>query len=82
MKRYLRIVVIGFLLTLLAFAPIVLFADDYKYVSSKYSIKFHRPDCKQALKIDPLIRVTFKTAKEAIDAGKRPCRLCNPPAKD
>jgi hypothetical protein len=78
-KRYLRIIVVGFLLILV---PIVLFAGDYKYVSSKYSIRYHKPNCKQALKIDPLIRITFNTAKEAIEAGKQPCGLCKPPTKD
>ncbi len=34
------------------------------------------------MKIDPLIKVTYKTAKEALDAGKQPCRVCNPPTKD
>jgi methylphosphotriester-DNA--protein-cysteine methyltransferase len=67
---------------LLGFAPIILFADDYKYVSSKYSIIYHKPTCKNALKIDPLIKVTFKTAKEALDAQKRPCPICKPPTTD
>jgi hypothetical protein len=33
------------------------------------------------MKIDPLINVTYKTAQEALDAGKQPCRVCNPPLK-
>ncbi len=34
------------------------------------------------MKIDPLIKVNSKTAKEALDAGKQPCRVCIPPTKD
>jgi hypothetical protein len=34
------------------------------------------------MKIDPLIKVTYKTAKEALDAGKQPCHVCKPPTKD
>jgi len=64
------------------FISITLFAEDYKYVSSKYSIAYHRPTCKKALKIDPRARVTFKTAKEALDAGKQPCSVCKPPTAD
>jgi hypothetical protein len=79
MKRYLRTIVVASLLILV---PFILPAANYKYVSSKYSIKYHKPKCKQALKIDPLIKITFKTAKEAVEAGKQPCKLCNPPTKD
>ena len=79
MKRYLRIIVV---VSLLILVPFILLAANYKYVSSKYSIKYHKPKCKQALKIDPLIKITFKTAKEAVEAGKQPCKLCNPPTKD
>ena len=79
MKRLLKIIVVG---SLLIFVPIILMADDYQYVSSNYSTKYHRPKCKQALKIDPLVKVTFKTAKEALEAGKQPCQVCKPPTKE
>jgi hypothetical protein len=79
MKRYLRIIVIS---SLLISVPILIFADNYMYVSSTYSIYYHRPTCKKVLKINPHTRVTFKTAKEALDAGKRPCPICKPPTKD
>jgi hypothetical protein len=79
MKRYLRIIIVG---SLLMFVPMILFAVDYKYVSSKYSMWYHKPTCKKAMKIDPLIKVTYKTAKEALDAGKQPCRVCKPPTED
>jgi methylphosphotriester-DNA--protein-cysteine methyltransferase len=80
MKR--RLIFIGVISCLLLLISITLFAADYKYVSSKYSMEYHRPTCKKARKIDPLIKVTYKTAKEALDAGKQPCRVCNPPTKD
>jgi hypothetical protein len=34
------------------------------------------------MKIDRCIKVTYKTAKEALDAGKKQCLLCIPPTKD
>jgi hypothetical protein len=79
MKRYLRMIVVG---SLLISVPILLFADNYMYVSSKYSIYYHRPTCKKVLKINPYTKETFKTVKEALDAGKRPCPICKPPTKD
>ena len=79
MKGHLRyILIIG---CLLIFISSPLFAAD-KYVSSKYSMEYHKSTCKKAMKIDPLIMITYKTAKEALDAGKQPCRMCNPPTKD
>ena len=81
MRRKLRFVVTMSSLLIL-FASMTLFASDYEYVSSKYSMEYHRPTCKKAMKIDPLIKVTYKTAKGALDAGKQPCRVCNPPTKD
>jgi len=72
MKRDLRIIVVDSLLILV---PIVLFASDYIYVPPKYAIACHRPPCKKALRIDPRTRVTFTSAKEALDAGKQPCGL-------
>ena len=79
MKRDLRcVLIIG---CLLIFISSTLFAAD-KYVSSKYSMEYHKSTCKKAMKIDPLIMITYKTAKEALDAGKQPCRMCNPPTKD
>jgi hypothetical protein len=79
MKGHLRyVLVIG---CLLVFTSSTLFAAG-KYVSSNYSMEYHRPTCKKAMKIDPLIKVTYTTAKKALDAGKQPCRVCNPSTKD
>ena len=76
MKRYLKfIAIVSCLLVLLSFA--VLAAD--KYVSSKYSVYYHKQSCKKVRKIDPLIKVIYNSPKEALEAGKRPCSLCKPP---
>jgi methylphosphotriester-DNA--protein-cysteine methyltransferase len=57
-------------------------AADYKYVGSSKSNKYHYPTCKWALKIHPDNLVTFKSAKEALDKGYVPCKVCRPPTKD
>jgi hypothetical protein len=57
-------------------------AADYKYVGSAKSKKYHYPGCKWALKIHPDHLVTFKSAKEALDSGYAPCKVCKPPTKD
>jgi len=58
------------------------FAVDYKYVGSSKSNKYHYPNCKWALKIKPENLVTIKSAKEALEAGYVPCKVCKPPTKD
>jgi micrococcal nuclease len=58
------------------------FAADYKYVGSAKSNKYHIPTCQWAQKIKPGNLVTFKLAKEALDAGYIPCKVCKPPTKD
>ncbi len=47
-------------------------------VSSKNSKIFHRADCSSASRISPDNRVTYESRQQAIDAGKRPCKRCNP----
>jgi len=78
MKRYLKFIIIGNCLLLL-FSVSLLAAD--KYVSSRYSVYYHKQSCKKALKIDPLIKVIYNSPKEALEAGKRPCQLCKPPTE-
>jgi len=53
-------------------------SDAPKYVASKKSKVFHRPDCIWAAKISPKNLVVYKTKAQAIKAGKRPCKRCNP----
>jgi len=50
----------------------------YKYVASKNSKVFHRPDCTWAKRIKPKNLVGYNTRQEAIRAGKRPCKICKP----
>jgi hypothetical protein len=57
-------------------------AADYKYVGSSKSDKYHYPSCQWARKINPANLVTFKSAKEAQEAGYIPCKVCKPPIKD
>jgi methylphosphotriester-DNA--protein-cysteine methyltransferase len=52
------------------------------YVASKFSLKYHKPACRKALKIQEQNRITFGAAKEAIGAGFMPCPKCRPPAQD
>ena len=57
-------------------------AAQYKYVGSAKSNKYHYPSCEWALKIHPANLVTFKSAKEALNAGYIPCKVCRPPTRD
>jgi hypothetical protein len=48
------------------------------YVASKNSKVFHRPDCRWAKRIAPKNLVRYKTREEAVNDGKRPCKICKP----
>jgi hypothetical protein len=50
----------------------------YKYVSSKNSQVFHNPWCRSAKRINPENLVGYSSREEAIQAGKRPCKVCRP----
>jgi len=52
------------------------------YVASKNSNKYHFPSCQWAQRINPSNRVVFKSAREAIQAGYVPCKVCKPPTTD
>jgi hypothetical protein len=71
-----------FLGCLLVFIPLVLSAGDYKYVASKFSIKYHLPTCKQVRGLQEQSRITFSTPEEAVKAGYLPCGVCIPPAME
>ncbi len=62
--------------------PLTLHAADHNYVASKFSIRYHFPTCKRALRIQEQNRVIFNTAEEAVKAGYIPCSVCKPPTKD
>jgi beta-lactamase superfamily II metal-dependent hydrolase len=49
------------------------------FVGSKNSNVYHWPSCSAAQKIKPENLVTFANAQEAVNAGYRPCKICNPP---
>ncbi len=51
---------------------------EYKYVTSKNSEVFHKPDCRFARIISPDNLVGYSNRDEAISAGKRPCKTCKP----
>jgi methylphosphotriester-DNA--protein-cysteine methyltransferase len=52
--------------------------NEYKYVASKNGNVFHRLDCKWVKKIKPENLVYYSSRDEAINAGKKPCKQCNP----
>lgn len=53
-------------------------AVRYKYVSSKNSKVFHRPQCRSVKRIKPENLVGYNSRDEVIQAGKRPCKVCKP----
>ena len=50
----------------------------YKYVASKNSKVFHKPECSSAKRILPKNLVGYNGRDEALKAGKRPCKICKP----
>ena len=53
-------------------------AAEYKYVASKNSEVFHTPNCRSAKRISPENIVGYNSRDDAIKAGKRPCKVCEP----
>jgi hypothetical protein len=51
---------------------------EYKYIASKNSKVFHRPDCHWVRQIKPKNLVYYSSRDEAIKAGKKPCKQCKP----
>lgn len=49
-----------------------------QYVASKNREPFHYPWCRWAKKISPYNLQTFSSREEALRAGHRPCKICNP----
>jgi len=50
----------------------------YKYVASKNSKVFHKPTCTWAQRIKPKNLIGYNSRADAIQAGKRPCKICKP----
>lgn len=53
-------------------------AAEYKYVASKNSKVFHKPDCSSAKKIKPENLIGYDNMSEITKDAKRPCKLCKP----
>jgi len=58
--------------------PATIQTKEWKYVASKNSRVFHRPDCKWAKRISSKNLIGFKRREEAIKSGRKPCRSCRP----
>ena len=52
--------------------------SSYPYVASKGSSVFHRADCRMAGNIAPENLVGYNSREDAVAAGKRPCKTCDP----
>lgn len=50
----------------------------YMYVASKNSEVFHEPQCRWVNRIASKNLVTYKSRNDAVNAGKRPCKICKP----
>ncbi len=48
------------------------------FVASRSGSVFHRPNCRWAQNISGDNRLGYKTREEAVQAGKRPCKTCQP----
>jgi hypothetical protein len=48
------------------------------FIASKNSKIFHKPECQWAQKIKPENLVIYHSRNQAINAGKRPCKQCQP----
>ena len=58
--------------------PLIAKSSSSVYAASKNSKKFHRSDCRWAVKIKPENRIEFSARQEAIDKGYAPCKVCKP----
>jgi len=62
----------------LVWSPAPTQVAEYAYVASINSEVFHQPDCTWVKKISPRNLVTFKSREDAINSGRRPCKVCGP----
>ena len=53
-------------------------AGKYEFTGSKGSDVFHKSNCHSVSTISTENVVGYKTRQEAVKAGKRPCKWCNP----
>lgn len=52
--------------------------EESRLVGSKTSKKYHRPDCRYALKIKPENKIFFAGIEDAQKQGYLPCKTCSP----
>jgi parallel beta-helix repeat protein len=80
-KRWIRKKVLIALIVLgLLLSNFPLNAGAY-YVGSKNSDVYHYPSCHYVDRINPENLIYFDTPEDAIAAGYRPCKVCEPPTK-
>ncbi len=53
--------------------------DDYQFVGSVNSDKYHYPDCRYATRINKENLISFADEDEAQEEGYSPCGVCDPP---
>ena len=53
-------------------------SGEYQYVASKNSQVFHLADCRSVGRISAKNITRYRSRTEAVNAGKRPCKLCKP----
>ena len=51
---------------------------EYNYVASRSSDVFHKSSCRWAQNISQENLIVYDSREEAMKAGKRPCKTCNP----
>jgi hypothetical protein len=52
--------------------------SQYKYVASRGRKVFHNSDCRITARIAPKNIIGYKSRQKAVEAGKRPCKMCKP----
>jgi hypothetical protein len=52
--------------------------EDARFVGSATSKKYHRPDCRYALKIKQENLIYFQSEEDAKEQGYLPCKSCSP----
>ena len=58
--------------------PDIIIEWGTRYVASESSNTFHLPSCPSVRKIDDSRKVWFESYEEAINSGRRPCKVCKP----
>lgn len=51
---------------------------EYAYVASVNSEVFHKPTCRWVKKISPHNLTGFKSREDAVNSGRRSCKVCKP----